>query len=157
MSAPDSKQWREALSDVGKHGVRTQIAALCYRIEKTKPRILLITSRGTRQWILPKGWIIAGEQPAQTAVTEAWEEAGARGTLLTRPVGLFASIKEMDRAQDLPCVVVVYALRVASVSRRYPERSERKRKWVSRRKGASMVQNPELAKILREFDPADLR
>ena len=54
-----------------KTGLRTQFAALCYRMHKGKPEILLITSRRTQRWIIPKGWPQDGMRPAQSAAIEA--------------------------------------------------------------------------------------
>ncbi|MFC6583776.1 NUDIX hydrolase [Sulfitobacter aestuariivivens] len=54
--------------------MRTQFAALCYRVKKGKVQVLLVTSRGTKRWIVPKGWPMDGKTPAQSAALEAWEE-----------------------------------------------------------------------------------
>ncbi|MEO1734474.1 MAG: NUDIX hydrolase, partial [Pseudomonadota bacterium] len=62
-------------------------------------------------------------------------------------------LKEMDEGEDLPCVVMVYPVRVKSLARSYPERNERKRKWFTAKKAATRVLEPELARILRDFDP----
>ena len=55
---------------------RTQYGALCWRMHRGKVEVLLITSRDTGRWVIPKGWPIDGLAPAQTAAREAWEEAG---------------------------------------------------------------------------------
>lgn len=136
-----------------KNDVRTQFAALCYRIKDGKVQILMVTTRRTGRWIIPKGWPMTGETPGDAAATEAWEEAGVKGKVATSPIGLFSYQKFYDSTPDLPCVVVVYPLHVSTVSKSYPEASERKRKWVSRKRAAKMVREVELARILKDFDP----
>jgi ADP-ribose pyrophosphatase YjhB (NUDIX family) len=39
--------------------------------------VLLVTSRETGRWIIPKGGPIKGFKPAKTAAREAYEDAGA--------------------------------------------------------------------------------
>ncbi|MEN9850080.1 MAG: hypothetical protein RL128_243, partial [Pseudomonadota bacterium] len=60
---------------------RTQYGALCWRMHRGKVEVLLITSRDTGRWVIPKGWPIDGLAPAQTAAREAWEEAGVEGDI----------------------------------------------------------------------------
>ena len=71
------KQLPINLHGARKSEIRTQFAALCYRIKRGKVQILLVTSRGSRRWIVPKGWPIEGKTPAASALREAWEEARA--------------------------------------------------------------------------------
>jgi len=141
-----------------KRDVRTQFAAMCYRVKNDKLQFLLVTSRGTRRWIIPKGWPMDGKTPAESAAQEAWEEAGVRGVVDSRPLGLYSYQKTLDEDEpDLPCVAMVYAVRVKTLSSVFPEAGERKRKWVGRKKAVSMVGEPELSRILRDFDPKQLR
>ena len=157
MSAPLSKQWPLTFSGSHKSDVRTQFAALCYRFKSKKPQVLLISSRGTGRWIVPKGWPISGQTPVEAVQTEAWEEAGVKGEVEDRPIGIFSYMKEYEDTPDLPCVAMVYALKVLSSTGDYPEEGERKRKWMSRKKAAGLVDSPELARIIKEFDPRAIR
>ncbi|MFZ5961902.1 NUDIX hydrolase [Thalassococcus sp. BH17M4-6] len=139
-----------------KTDVRTQFAALCYRITNDKPQILLITSLSAKRWIVPKGWPEHGLTPAQSAAREAWEEAGVRGDVAQQAIGLFSYVKVGD-AQRLPCVALVFPLQVRKLSDKFPERNLRQRAWFSRNKAAAAVREPELAQLLRQFDPRLLR
>ena len=136
-----------------KNDVRTQFAALCYRGRRDKTEILLVTSRGSGRWIVPKGWPIPGLTPVASAAQEAWEEAGVRGRGDDFCLGLYSYLKLVENGPDLPCVGLVYPVRVKSLARDFPERGQRKRKWFSPRKAAERVAEPELARILRDFDP----
>ena len=139
-----------------KTDVRTQFAALCYRVKAGKLQILLITSRGTKRWIVPKGWPMDGRTPGQSAALEAWEEAGVRGDVREACLGVYSYAKETDEEGEWPCLAMLYPLRVRVLSRVYPEQNERRRRWMSPKKAASKVAEPELARLIRDFDPARL-
>ncbi|PIE09021.1 MAG: NUDIX hydrolase [Rhodobacterales bacterium] len=150
------KQRPIRLAVADKRAVRTQFGALCYRIREGKLQFLLITSRGTGRWIIPKGWPMDGETPAGAAATEAWEEAGATGKLSHHTLGFYAYDKGYA-GMKLPCVVAVFPLKVKKLAKHYPEAGQRKRKWVGRKKAAAMVQEPELRAMIKAFDPRFLR
>lgn len=139
-----------------KTDTRSQFAALCYRERGGKTEVLLITSRGTGRWILPKGWPMTGLTPAEAAMQEAWEEAGVEGEVEDQCLGLYSYLKIVEDGPDLPCVVMVYPVGVKSLARDFPELKERKRKWFSPKKAAERVAEPELARMLRDFDPRRL-
>lgn len=138
-------------------GAINQYAALCFRTDGNQTRILLITSRGTKRWILPKGWPISGLSSAETAAREAWEEAGVQGKLLDRNLGFYTYEKQMNSGKTKPCVAMVFPIAVKRLATQFPERGQRQRKWFSPKKAATRVQEPELARMLRNFDPAKLR
>lgn len=139
-----------------KTGLRTQFAALCYRMRKGKPEILLITSRRTRRWIIPKGWPQDGMRPAQSAAIEALEEAGVEGKLHDESLGVYSYTKHHISGRALPCVAIVYGLKVKTIHDRYREVKQRKRKWFSRAEAAKKISEPELAFLIRSFDPNQL-
>ncbi|MFK7745522.1 MAG: NUDIX hydrolase [Roseobacter sp.] len=147
------KQLPISLPGARKTDVRTQFAALCYKVRKGKVRILLITSRTTKRWIVPKGWPMDGKTPAESAYIEAWEEAGVTGVSDERCIGVFSYSKGMEDQDDLPCLAMVFAIEVTDLADEYPEANERDRIWISRKKAAALVDEPELSRILRDFDP----
>jgi len=156
MTHHDLKEVPIALRNRRKSDLRTQFAALCFCVDKGKPRVLMVTSRGTGRWILPKGWPIDGKTPAEAALREAWEEAGVKGRVAGRCLGLFSYRKILPGDGGLPCVAMVYPVRVTSLAGSYPEKGQRRRKWMTPAKAATKVEEPELAQILRAFDPARL-
>ena len=133
-----------------------QFGALCYKIDRGKLKFLLITSRRTGRWVIPKGWPIAGLTPGASAAREAWEEAGVRGLAREQCVGLYLYAKILRRGPDLPCAVQVYPVKVEALKADFPEKKQRRRRWFSPRKAAARVAEAELARILREFDPRAL-
>lgn len=128
-----------------------QVAALPLAIKDGKLRVLLVTSRTTRRWIIPKGWLIDGETPARAAEIEALEEAGAVGQLHPEPLGRYDYRKVMPGADDILCRVTVYPLTVTRLEKTWKEQGERTRAWVSAKEAARRVQEPELAAILRDL------
>lgn len=138
--------------------VGTQYGALCYRVSpKGRVEVLLITSRDTGRWVIPKGWPIAGRDAAGGAAQEAWEEAGVRGRIEGACLGLFSYGKVTDDRSVLPTVVAVYPLRVESMAQDFPEQGKRRRKWFTPAKAAARVAEPELASLIAGFDPKALR
>lgn len=117
----------------------------------------MITSRDTGRWVIPKGWPIKGLSPHESAAQEAWEEAGVEGKVHDRSLGRYSYTKRMEKADDVPCVVAVYPLKVRTLRDRFPEWAERRRKWMSPKKAAERVHEPELAYILRHFNPHRLK
>jgi len=136
-----------------KSDLRTQFAALCYRLRKDRPEVLMITSRENRRWIIPKGWPIDGKTPAQAALQEAWEEAGVIGRITGPSLGLFSYEKLLAYDERLPCVAMVYPVLVRALDKDFPEAGQRERKWMRPATAAEKVDMPELAEILRNFDP----
>ena len=127
---------------------RTQYGALCWRMHRGKVEVLLITSRDTGRWIIPKGWPIAGLDPAQTAAREAWEEAGVEGDIASQGLGVFDYDKALGPKESVPCSVQVFGLRVAELKGKFPEKKERRRKWFAHEKAARKVAEPELRNLL---------
>ena len=128
--------------------IRPQIAALCWRKKRGQIEVLLITSRDTGRWVLPKGWPMDGRTAPEAAAIEAWEEAGVRGAMSEQAVGRFQYDKLHPSKPTQRCEVTVYPLRVARLEPKFPERNERRRKWFSARKAAKAVHEAELADLI---------
>lgn len=132
---------------------RQQLAALCWRMEKGEPQVLLITSRGTGRWVVPKGWPMEGRSPWDAAAIEAWEEAGVKGCIDNQPLGQFNYDKYLNRSRSKfrNCDVDVYPLRVDMLSEDFPESKERHRQWFSLAEAAQHVDEPGLQELLSNF------
>jgi 8-oxo-dGTP pyrophosphatase MutT (NUDIX family) len=131
---------------------RIQYAALPYRsVGKSGTEVMLVTSRGTRRWIIPKGWPQQGKAPHHSAAREAFEEAGVVGVVKPKPLGTFAYRKRLKNGASILCKVKVYPLEVVRQSDQWPERQQRKTRWLSVKEAAEAVQEPKLSKIIRRF------
>ncbi|MEQ8402998.1 MAG: NUDIX hydrolase [Roseitalea porphyridii] len=132
--------------------VGMQAGALVWRrAGKGKVEVLLITSRGTGRWVLPKGWLDGGENVAQAAAREAWEEAGVEGTVSDSPLGSYDYVK-VDDGHIQPCRVTVHALAMVRQKADWPERGERERQWLPAAEAAERVAEPGLRALLQAFD-----
>ena len=134
---------------------RLQVAALCWRRTGKGLRILLITSRDTGRWVIPKGWPMRNRTDAEAAAREAWEEAGLRGELSGRSLGIYIYLKTLATGARTPCVVRVFPLQVREMVRKYPEFGQRRIKWFDLDKAARKVAEPELAALIRAFEPEE--
>ena len=131
-----------------------QVGALCWR--RTSGgliKVVLITSRDTGRWVIPKGWPMRNRTDPQAAAREAYEEAGVKGEVADRSIGLFAYDKGLGKAGFMTCTVKVYPLEVRELLRRFPENGQRDVKWFTRDKAADRVGEPDLATLIRGFDP----
>lgn len=130
----------------------TQVAALCWRIENGVTEVLLITSRDTGRWVIPKGWPMTGLSDAEAAAREAWEEAGVQGRVADEPLGRFVYDKVLRGARTKRCAVAVYPLEVERLKARFPEAEERSRRWFAAGEAANLVAEPQLRSLLAEID-----
>ncbi|MEP2531344.1 NUDIX hydrolase [Shimia sp.] len=131
---------------------RLQVAALCFRGDGATRKILLITSRDSRRWVLPKGWPIDGLDAPGSALQEAWEEAGVKkATIDPEILGTYDYDKRLDGGAEVKVEVQVYATEVDKLVDVFPEMEERNRKWVSPTAAADMVEEPGLQQLLRQI------
>ena len=132
---------------------RNQIGALCWRRHGAGHEVMLITSRDTGRWVIPKGWPIDGLTNGAAAGREAWEEAGIEGDAASPSLGFFAYRKGLDGNVAVPCVVEVFALKVARLADSYPEKGQRRRKWFRPDTAAKKVDEPGLRELILAFAP----
>ena len=129
---------------------RPQYAALPYRITD-KVEVLLISSRETRRWVLPKGWPMKGRKPHAAAAQEALEEAGVVGKIGKEPVGFYHYTKRMKNGSQQLCHVTVFPMNVARQRKVWPEMDQRTTRWFLLSEAAVLVVEPELQDVLRNF------
>ncbi len=128
--------------------MKKQFAALPLKIDAGQPEVMLITSRETKQWIIPKGWPQKGLAPRNVAAREAYEEAGLRGKIGKRPIGDYHYEKWLSPAHSVPCQVTVFLLRVDRELDDWPEKAERERVWLPPQEAAARVTEVELGTLL---------
>ena len=128
-----------------------QVAALPWRLEDGERRILMITSRETRRWVIPKGGRMAGKTDAEAAAQEALEEAGVRGEIAGRSFGVFRYAKRLKDDTERQCVVSVFPMEVLIQLGSWPEAHQRERRWMTPDDAASAVHEPDLAALIRDF------
>jgi len=131
-------------------GASLQYAALPYRLHEAL-EFLLITSRQTGRWVLPKGWPMKGKKPHVCAAQEALEEAGVKGKIGRRAIGCYRYVKQLPENAATPCSVDVYPLMVERQLKRWPEQGQRSFGWFSAADAASLVDEGELANLIEAF------
>src|SRR5437660_6080304 len=105
---------------------RVQYGALPYRLSSgSRPQFMLITSRETRRWVIPKGWPKKGTSPRHSAAREAFEEAGVVGAVAKRTIGSFSYEKRMRNGGVVVGVVRVFPLELTRQTKQLPEKQER--------------------------------
>lgn len=133
---------------------RIQYAALCYRLRKKRGEVevLLITSRDTGRWVIPKGWPMEGRPSYAVAEREAYEEAGVKGKVHKEPIGHYMYQKGLSQGLKVRCKVQVYSLEVSELCKNFPEKSQRRLEWVSCSEAAARVAEPGLKKLFLAFE-----
>jgi predicted phosphate transport protein (TIGR00153 family) len=119
--------------------------------------VLLITSRETGRWVVPRGNPMRGLTGHESAAVEAWEEAGIRGPLSELPIGQYRYDKVKRSGRAVPTDVTLYAMAVEKELFAWPERPERTRRWFPQEEAAALVAEPPLAALLARFDPDGMR
>lgn len=128
---------------------RPQIAALPIRRSPVgEPELLLITSRTTRRWIVPKGWPIKGMKNHDAAAREAQEEAGVIGKVHKKPVGRYIYWKRMDDHFVL-CRVTLFILEASERLESWREHGQRQSHWFTLEDAADLVEEPGLKAAIR--------
>lgn len=125
-----------------------QYAALPWRDTGHGIEILLITSRETRRWVIPKGWPMPGLTPVEAATREAFEEAGAGGVVAKKPLGRYHYDKRIKGGGALPVEVEVYGLEVMIRHPAWPEQGQRSERWFRPVEAAGLVAEPGLKKLI---------
>jgi 8-oxo-dGTP pyrophosphatase MutT (NUDIX family) len=131
---------------------RVQYAALPYRLNRrSRTEIMLVTSRGTQRWIIPKGWPQPGRAAPDSAAHEAFEEAGVVGSVGRRSVGSFSYQKRLRNGAVVVCEVRVFPLKVTRQTKQWPEKDQRQVKWLPAKEAAEIVQEDKLSEIIRRL------
>jgi 8-oxo-dGTP pyrophosphatase MutT (NUDIX family) len=133
--------------------LRVQYAALPYRFTPMAAlEILIVTTRQSRRWIVPKGWPIKRLTPSKSAAREAFEEAGVRGKIGARAIGNFTYKKTAGQTVvDANYEVKIFPLLVRRQSATWPEHGQRVVQWVDPERAISLIREPELKAIVAKF------
>lgn len=131
---------------------RKQVGALAVRTGVDgRVEVLLVTSRVSRNWLIPKGWPMKGRGSARSAAQEALEEAG----IVCEPgrkLGKYDYVKVKPDGGGIPCTVHVFRMDVREELAEWREQGQRDRRWMSPSEAAAIVHEPGLAEFLRDFD-----
>lgn len=132
---------------------RVQMGALPFRGDG-ELEIMLVSSRGTRRWVIPKGWPMKGRKPYEAAAIEALEEAGLVGAVRKQPIGFYHYRKRMKNGASTLCRVDVYPMRVTRQRKNWLERRQRVTRWFDLAEASELVEEEELQQLIRNFSTA---
>jgi 8-oxo-dGTP pyrophosphatase MutT (NUDIX family) len=135
----------------GKSASPLQVAALPWRLASGGIEVLLVTSRETRRWVVPKGWPMRGRSASQAAAREAFEEAGVEGSVASKSLGQYSYDKRLSDGQSKHVTVDLFALRVKLQHADWPEKRQRVARWFHPDEAARLVGEPELASLIAAF------
>jgi len=129
-----------------------QVGGLCFRTSPAgDAEVLLITTRETKRWTIPKGWPIPGLSCHKAAKQEAWEEAGVKGKVHIKPFGTFTYDKVLANGDAVPADVQVHLIEVRETRLVFPERGQRELVWMSASEAAHRVREAGLKKLFAKL------
>ena len=115
------------------------------------PEILLVTSRDTGRWVIPKGWPMGKKAGHEVAAQEAMEEAGVIGDVEPVAFGSFCYEKAFEEGYSVPCEVQVFPMRVTDQLKKFKEKGKRRIEWVSPDVAEFRVREPQLKRLIHKF------
>jgi len=127
-----------------------QVAALPYRLTAHGYEVVMITTRDSGRWILPKGWPIKGLKRHESAETEAMEEAGLIGSVEPKPVGRFTYVKQFPKRQE-KVLVDVFPLAVEKQLDDWQEKGQREVRFFNPVDAAALVSDAGVGDIILAF------
>jgi 8-oxo-dGTP pyrophosphatase MutT (NUDIX family) len=128
-----------------------QYGALPWRRAGEAIEILLIITRNTRRWIVPKGWPLLGRTPRECAAQEALEEAGVSGKVAEKPLGWFHYDKLRKSGEVVPCKVQIYPMEVSRQRSAWAEKTMRQTRWCTPQEALAHVSEPGLRQLISKF------
>ncbi|WP_173932968.1 NUDIX hydrolase [Chelativorans sp. Marseille-P2723] len=132
--------------------VYEQYGTLPWRVNRHGDiEILLITSRQHKRWIVPKGWLVSGRSQFLSAALEAFQEAGVIGEVYPHPIGDYKYTKAWDDGTFQNRRVTLFSLHVRGTLINWPERADRKRRWVTFEEALQLIAEPDLVRLLQKI------
>jgi 8-oxo-dGTP pyrophosphatase MutT (NUDIX family) len=152
LLAPVARSRRRTWSTLSTRKIITQYAALPFALKNGRPRVMLVTSRGSGRWIIPKGWPEKELAPHDCAAKEAYEEAGVLGKINQRPLGTYRYNKRLRSRGVTTFEVKAYLLEVDRQLRDWPEKGQRETRWMAPARAAKLVSEVGLVELLLSVD-----
>lgn len=127
-----------------------QFGTIPYQIVDGEVAFLMITSRRSANWVFPKGSVIKGQSPSETAAQETFEEAGVRGEIAEKPIGGYvhpsnSDPTSMDRVQLFPMLVTEQL-------EDWPEEAQRFRHWALLPQVKRLMASAQAAKLAADLN-----
>ncbi len=127
-----------------------QVAALPYRLTAQGYEVVMITTRDSGRWILPKGWPIKGLKRHESAETEAMEEAGLIGSASPKSIGRFTYVKQFPKRQE-KVLVDVFPLAIEKQLDDWQEKGQREVRFFNPVDAAALVSDAGVGDLILAF------
>ncbi len=124
-----------------------QSAVLPYRWRNGRLEVLLITSRDSGRWVVPKGHVAPDMEPRESAVKEAHEEAGISGKVAKNSIGRYF-YRKADLKRRVICAVDLFPMQVTRIDADWPEKADRRRQWMALDAAAECVAEAKLRELI---------
>ncbi len=111
-----------------------------------KGKVVVITARGSKRWIIPKGSIDWELSAQESAAKEALEEAGLKGEVLPDEIGTY-TYEKMGGSYK----VRLYYMEVSKLKDKWDEKHFRKRKLLTPKQAIKKVVPAAVSKIMASF------
>lgn len=136
---------------------RVQYGAIPFRLKDGGVEVMLLTSRETKRWVVPKGWPMKSRKPHAAAAREAYEEGGLVGEIGRLPIGSYTYDKRLKSRDTVPCRVELFPFEVRRQLKRWPEKGEREVRWFSPEEAAEAVDEQDLGTLIRQISASVVR
>ena len=134
-----------ASPEPGSSAEARQAGVIPFRRHSGVTSYCLVTTSSGRRWTIPKGIIEQSESARETALKEAYEEAGIHGELIGAPIGSFTQKK-----WGLTFTVEVYLMDVSHVDDQWPESGLRRRRWCDADTALALLRNRPVVDLFRD-------
>jgi 8-oxo-dGTP pyrophosphatase MutT (NUDIX family) len=125
-----------------------QVGALPLRkAPKNTIEILLVSSRDTGRWVIPKGWPSKRMTDSAAAAREARQEAGVTGKIAKEPYGNYR-YRKIEKENVRLIEVAVYLLWVKKEKKQWKEKAQRNRVWFDVETASRKVREPRLRALI---------
>ncbi|CAK0787021.1 hypothetical protein CVIRNUC_010237 [Coccomyxa viridis] len=113
--------------------------------------VLLVSSRGGKGLVFPKGGWETDEDVESAAARETVEEAGVRGRLEAPMLGRFRYMGKPDKMHTAPvkCIIHMFVMHVAEELDVWPEMAQRQRFWLSVEEACTKCRHPWMREALQ--------
>ncbi len=127
------------------------MAALPWRVASGRLEFLLVTSRISQHWLIPKGWPMPGKSDRDSALQEAFEEAGIRGVGSRHALGRYSFQKALHDGSEMACIMSVFGMSEVAELDSWPEMEQRERRWVPQFEATEMIFDWNLTRFLADI------
>jgi 8-oxo-dGTP pyrophosphatase MutT (NUDIX family) len=125
--------------------LQKQYGVIPWLTRSGKMKIILVSSRSRGQWIVPKGNLIPKRSKRESALQEAYEEAGLKGKLDKN-----FKYRLFIYSRGVKTDLTLYAMRVErQMLKKWPESHQRKRIEVSCERAQSLVSWPRFKRAVK--------